>query len=206
LPEPVDETSGPMHSTASSAPARPAELFEFAKYLGARMMAIDWRRNADRLQLRLAPVTPMTCLSCIPVLWGDSSMLTMHTSGRVEVHLGEKDRASLVALSPGSSVDRVHLEANVAHAAAEAFDSVRKGEVAQAERQLGIESESALYRVEPKKTTLVRVRKWFLRFAALMMIAEGFWVQQMQRSVERQTARMVPPAQPVPVEAIPTGK
>jgi len=71
----------------------------------------------------------------------------MHTSGCVEVHLGEKDRASLVALSPGGSVDRVHLEANVAHAAAEAFDSVRKGEVAQAERQLGIESESTLYRV-----------------------------------------------------------
>jgi RNA polymerase sigma-70 factor (ECF subfamily) len=193
--------SGPDSSEeVSAAPARPAELFEFGQFLGARMMAIDWRRRADRLQLRLAPVTPMTCLSCVPVLWGDASMLTLHTSGHVEVHLGEKDRASLVALSPGAAVDRDLLEANVAKAAANAFDSMRKGELTLAERQLGIESESALYRVEPKKTTLARARTWGLRIVGVLMIVQGIVFFQMQRSIQSQVPRLIPPAQPVPVQ------
>ena len=106
--------------------------------MGARMMAIDWRRGPDWLRLRLAPVTPVACLGCIPTFWGDASTLTLHRAGEMEVHLGGKDCASLIALSPGETVDRDLLQTNVAAAAAEAFARLRKGDVNDAERALGM--------------------------------------------------------------------
>ena len=145
-------------------------------------------------------MTPVACLGCIPTFWGDASTLTLHRAGEMEVHLGGRDCASLIALSPGETVDRDLLQTNVAAAAAEAFARLRKGDVNEAERALGMESDAAVYRMEPKKTVLARTRKWLLRAVGLLMIAEGLWMQQMQRSIEGGKAHMAPPSPPAHVE------
>jgi hypothetical protein len=174
------------------------ELFALAKFLGARMMAFDWRRGADWLRLRLAPVTPSPCLGCLPSIWGDASTLTVFTDGRVETHLGRHDRSSLVALATESEVESDALEAAVALAASKALESITAGQMDEADRQIGTKPSADLYRVEPKKTTLARTRKWFLRGVGLLMIAEGIWIYQMQRWIQNQVPPLQSPAVPMP--------
>jgi RNA polymerase sigma-70 factor (ECF subfamily) len=161
---------------ARGTPRSMDELFAFAKFLGARMLAFDWRRGTDRLQLRLAPVTPSTCLGCFPAMWGDASTVTLFCDGRVKAHLGAADRKSLAALSPGLAVETEKLEAGVSRAAALALESVRGGSPEAAENQLGQEPAAAVYRMDPGKTRLAVIRKWALRGVGLLIMAEGFWM------------------------------
>jgi RNA polymerase sigma-70 factor (ECF subfamily) len=174
IPCPIGTLSEGNDSPVRSAgSATTGELFAFSRFLGDRLRAMDWRRGPDWIRLRLAPVTASPALGCFPTIWGDASTLTLHTSGRVEAHLGERDSLALEALAGKAITTRERLEDQVAAAAIAALQAFRAGNTADAEAQFGIESDSTLYRVEPNKTTLSHTRRWILRAVGVLMIATG---------------------------------
>lgn len=150
-------------------------LLEFARFLGARFLASNFRSETTGLRLRLMPVgnrflTNMATVFMPPITRNCSHIL-LNLDGTVAAHCGKTDSKDLFALKTVQVANPRELERIVAAAVGEAWQEFRRGNPTRAERMLGETLESDVFNVPPARAKSMRWWRIFLCGALILMLA-----------------------------------
>ncbi len=146
-----------------------ADLLAFARLLGSRWLANDYRWDESGLRLRLTPVKwsffrgPMHDLAG----WKHASVLLLGWDGSVTATLGDVDRYVLHALRGNNSLPP-DLEETVVAAVVTAWECFRAANASAAETALGQASEESVFNVPPAQSGLAR---WRPRLLMVLLLA-----------------------------------
>ena len=136
-----------------------AALRAFARFLGERQLARDFRWRPEGLILYLPGVkSPLrrTWNRIFPSVRNDSN-ITLGWDGLVTARCGRIDAAGLRALPSNSVSDLGALEHQVATAVSEAWRNFREGKTALAEKAIGQIPDADIFVVPPTRT---RANRW----------------------------------------------
>ena len=131
-----------------------AKLRAFARFLGERQLASNFRWGTDGLILYLPAVkSPFvtTWNSVFPSIRNNSNVL-LGWDGSVAAFCEKKDAADLEALKSHSVSDPASLQNQVAMAVSQAWRNFREGEIAFAERTIGQIPDAEIFVVPPSRT------------------------------------------------------
>lgn len=163
-------TPSPATQPTAANPMRfqKADLLQFARFLGTRWIADDFRWTSDGLQLRLPRATatrwhPPGWLKP----WADRSTLHLGFNGTAEAHLSPGDKSALQSINSSASVDSTKLEFQVLAAVESAWTHFRGRSMVDAELAVGQVPESEVFLKSPAKAGSAR---WQFR-AALFLLA-----------------------------------
>lgn len=186
----VDRDPPPTPPAGEDAWRRTA--WALARFLGGERVVEDWRWERSALWLRLARVTPSMLGSMIPFYWGSASRLRVGRDGRVEARVGKADRRDLKV---GSEAAVAELEQRVAQAVSACWGAAQRGDLPEARRCLGTQSETEIFARPFARSPVTRTRVWVLRgasvFLLVMLIVQQRW---MNTSSEVHQARWMVPA------------
>lgn len=133
------------------------ELWRFARFLGNRGLAVDYRWSAEGIRLLLAPVRPTLVWPLrFPFYWRGYSFLTLGRDGRVEAVLGRIDETHLASLPQASPSLKRTLQQCVGTATRAALTAFLAGETGRAEELVGQLPEATIFRQPPRQSKAVR--------------------------------------------------
>ncbi|HEY1172306.1 MAG TPA: sigma-70 family RNA polymerase sigma factor [Verrucomicrobiae bacterium] len=134
-------------------------LLSFARFLGSKWLANDYRWNKQGLQLFLPPVKGSFLSNMmrvfIPFRMGLSSVV-LQWDGLVSAHLGREDLTALHAMEAGGLCATATLEKQVEAAVAQSWRDFRAGDLVLARRSLGEISDEVVFLVPPVHSKGVR--------------------------------------------------
>ncbi|MBX3734977.1 MAG: RNA polymerase sigma factor [Verrucomicrobiae bacterium] len=138
-----------------------------AQFLGQRQLAVDFRWRGDQLDLRLAGIRFIQALPVPSLFWNRTSLLTLRADGSVRASLGTRDAR---ALGRAGEAAVTALEQRVERATEAAWVALLTEGPAAAERWIGQQPESEVFKVVPRQS---RAGKWRLRVIgiAIAMVA-----------------------------------
>lgn len=157
LPVPDVEPAGIARSKA--------DLIAFARFLGTRWLANNYRWSNEGLTLRLPPANFSQWSGWTDTAFNWSlrqrSWICLGWDGSVTGRLGEKDRRSLAKLRQDEIFPKSGCEAQVAATVSVAWNKFDAGDLDGAERALGQVAESDVFMVSPAKGGFGRLR-WLM--------------------------------------------
>jgi RNA polymerase sigma factor (sigma-70 family) len=149
----------------SKASRSKAELLAFARFLGTRWLANNFRWSDAGLMLRLPPAnfSQWTGWTDMTFNWSfrKRSWICLGRDGRVTAQLGEKDRRVITKLRQGGAISHVEWETQVSAAVSTAWRKFEANDIAAAEKVLGQVAESEVFVVSPAKGGVAKVR-WLM--------------------------------------------
>jgi hypothetical protein len=163
-------------ANATGLPLKKSQLRAFARFLGTRLLVVDYYWLGSSLWLRLTPVKRLSLFEALggsgvcPIGWNRLSTLRLSSDGAVSARLGVRDEAALLETEGRDLPDTVGLETRVAEAVESAWQHFRAGEIAAAERALGQRLDSEIFKVPPARARSTRVMQAFMVVAALPII------------------------------------
>lgn len=151
------------------------ELLAFARFLGARYLASNFRWETGGLALRLPPVgnkflTNMAMIFLPPVS-RNCSYILLGWAGTVQAHCGKADARNLTGLKNASRAGPPALENLVAENTVQAWREFRCGNLPAAERALGGSSESEVFVLPPARAKSMRWWRILIGVSAALMLA-----------------------------------
>ena len=146
------------------------ELIAMARFLGTRWIVDGYRWVKDGLILRLPPVQLSFLDRVLTYRWSNRSRLLLKWNGEVHACLSHDDKQSLVYFSGTGIVSDEELESCVAHAVASAWENVRRGQCAMAEKAIGQIPDSEVFK-KPRSTT--RAARVQLAIALCLLVMLG---------------------------------
>ena len=149
------------------------ELLAFARFLSERFLTLNYRWAEGGLQLCLPAYqrARFSQLSDVFSLrWRKSSWIQIGWDGTIEAHCGSRDQAEMRADGAAALHPIAELEAQVAAAVQSAWDSLRDGDLATAERQVGQVPDAEVFRVPPTRALAYRVWAVFMFICLAAMI------------------------------------
>jgi RNA polymerase sigma-70 factor, ECF subfamily len=136
------------------------ELLRFARFLGTRYLAVNFRWDRDGLILRLQPVAPrlLTNLAFVflPPIRPNDSFISLGWDGTVIAHCGPADAGALSSLATAQFIHARELEEEVADVIDQAWREFREGNLFAAERTLGQVADSEVFVVPPARSKSTR--------------------------------------------------
>jgi RNA polymerase sigma factor (sigma-70 family) len=150
------------------------ELFAFARFLGTRWLARNYRWREDGLELRLTPANASVwgMLRNLPS-WTQDSRLLLQQAGKVAARLGERDRKILRRLQGEKLPSDIELENVVSRAIESAWGTFRAGNLVAAERAIGQMSEADVF-IKPRvRTVSTRVQRGIM-IGCLLFVPVSF--------------------------------
>jgi RNA polymerase sigma-70 factor (ECF subfamily) len=169
-----------------------SQLLEFARFLGNRLLVVDYLWRGQGLILRLPPLKTslwdVLGSFCFYSISGRRfSYLLLEWNGAVSVQLGIKDEEALLASQGRALPGTRDLEKQVAVAVESAWRHFRNGDSALAERVLGQVPEADIFILPPARSKAVRLQRGvMIFFLALMLILNGLiffkpsWMQDVR--------------------------
>jgi len=151
-----------------------AALRAFARFLGERQLASNFRWGTDGLILYLRAVQSPFAETSIFTPVRNNSNITLGWDGSVAARCGKKDAADLEALKSNSVSDTASLQYQVALAVSQAWWNFREGKIAFAERAIGQIPDTDIFVVPPSRTG---ANRWTIvllgGLSILMLIAQA---------------------------------
>ena len=146
-----------------------AELRAFARFLGERRLATNFRWGKNGLILFLPAVkSPFvtTWNSVFPSVRNNSNII-LGWDGSVAARCGGKDAVDLEVLRNNSASDPTSLQNQVAMAVSQAWRNFREGKIAFAERAIGQIPNAEIFIVPPGRT---RANRWRIAWISGILI------------------------------------
>jgi RNA polymerase sigma factor (sigma-70 family) len=135
------------------------ELLTFARFLGSRWLAIDFRWNKGRLVLRLPPVkASLWSLVEFYSGWSQASQIILNGNGRISAKLSERDHSALGAIHKERILAKADLEDAVSSSLQSAWACLRNHDLKGAGRFIGETREDEIFVVPLAKSGLTRWR------------------------------------------------
>jgi RNA polymerase sigma-70 factor (ECF subfamily) len=159
-------------------------LLTFARFLGFRWLAVNYRWETHGLALQLPPVKAGfldKMASAILPMSRHCSCVVLRFDGAVLAQCNETDAAELADLAPERWRDTAELETHVSGTVQEAWRSFRAGNVNEAEQLLGEIAESEVFIVPPARAAGTRWQRIFLGLVVVAMVALMVMNWQRQR-------------------------
>ncbi len=175
----LEKTSAENSPTKTAIPLNKSQLLVFARFLGNRLLVVDYIWRGQGLILRLPPLKTslwdVLGSFCFYSISGRRfSYLLLEWNGAVSVQLGINDEEALRTSEGRSSPGAADLEKQVAVAVESAWRHFRNGDSALAERVLGQVPEADIFIVPPARSKAVRLQRGvMIFFLALMLILNG---------------------------------
>jgi len=162
----------------------------FARFLGERLLAANFRWKTPGLILFLPPINARRAWSWSRIFpsTGNNSHITLGWEGEVTAYCDEKDAAGLSVLPVETTSAPAALEAQVAQVVAQAWQQFRAGKVAAAERAIGQIPDSEIYVVPPNR---IRSYRW-QRMAAFGLLTLSLSLFAVAWLFQEQLAGMKP--------------
>lgn len=162
-------TGPPAVATASS----PRILREFARFLGKRLLARDWRPHPDGIELLLN--LPGFGIASIWYSWKLGHTLVLRENGTVSAHLSELGIRAMARTATVDPADVPELETMVAAAVSRSFASFASGDPGDAESHLGESDSETIFLKNPKSAAgmVWRVTGHLLLAASMFYF---FWI------------------------------
>ena len=153
-----------------------SQLLAFARFLGNRLLVVDYLWREQGLILRLSPLKTsfgdvLGSLGFYSISGRRFSFLLLEWNGTVSAQLGIKDEEALVASEGRSLPGSEDLENQVAAAVESAWRHFRNGEPALAERAVGQVPETDIFIVPPARSKAVRLQRGVMIFFLALMLA-----------------------------------
>ena len=155
------------------------ELRAFARFLGERQLAAEFRWTRNGLLLFLPPVkSPLRRFwhSFFPAVLRDS-FITLSWDGSVVAHCGRNDVAGLAVLQNDRLPDLEDLEQQVATTVTQAWSQFRAGKTALAEQTIGQIPDAEIFVVPPGRTRASRWQKVMLGGIITVCLILFGWVR-----------------------------
>ncbi len=163
------------------------DLFQFARFMGGRWMASDFRRTAEGLVLQLTPVKAtfqsLTWNLAYLFFRKNNSSLTLRDDGTAQATLSEADLKILNRTCSGARLEKSALEARVAAAVMSAWQQFRTGNLAAAERSLGQIPDSEVFIRPVKKSLSTQLQRAFAIGVAGFLAIQMFYLNGMMKSL-----------------------
>ncbi|MGA2052173.1 MAG: RNA polymerase sigma factor [Opitutales bacterium] len=195
--------AGSKKAGETAPPMGRAEVLAFARFLGERYWAMNYRWADDGLMLCLPGVAKGPLLygwtTAAYFRWSKRSWILLGWDGVVRAHCGRQDEEALRALGGAQAIPGPELEARVAAGVEEAWGLFRKGEADLAERGLGQVPEAEVFRVPQARSNVTRWRVWIWVVVIIVMIV--LKVLSITHEAPKGKATM---AVPTPVSTAPT--
>ena len=157
-----------------------SQLLSFARFLGNRLLVVDYLWRGHGLILRLPALKTVSLWDALASFGFYStsgrrfSYLMLEWNGTVSAQLGVRDEAALRASEGRALSNAVALEKQVAVAVESAWRHFRNGDSALAERAVGQVPEADIFIVPPARSKAVRLlRGVMIFFLALMLVLNG---------------------------------
>ncbi|HEX5400075.1 MAG TPA: RNA polymerase sigma factor, partial [Verrucomicrobiae bacterium] len=150
-------------------------LLAFARFLGSRFLATNFRWETSGLVLRLPPVDnrfwPGIAGLFMPPISRNCSHILLGYDGTVMAHCGNNDWRDLSALKTGTMTDPQRLECLVVKIIGQAWREFRIGNLSAAERLVGDSPESEVFVVPPARAKPMRWWRVWIGASAVLMAA-----------------------------------
>ena len=159
----------PGHKESSTRFDR-AALRAFARFLGERQLAGNFRWGTDGLILYLPAVKSpfVTTWNSIFPSVRNNSYIALGWDGSVAARCGKKDAADLEALRSNSVSNFASLQNQVAMAVSQAWRNFREGKIAFAEQAIGQIPDAEIFVVPPART---RANRWtIILFGGILIL------------------------------------
>jgi RNA polymerase sigma-70 factor (ECF subfamily) len=157
-----------------------SQLLAFARFLGNRLLVVDYLWRGQGLILRLPALKTVSLLDALASFGFYSasgrrfSYLMLEWNGTVSAQLGVRDEAALRASEGRALSNAAALEKQVAVAVESAWRHFRNGDSALAERAVGQVPEADIFVVPPARSKAVRLQRGvMIFFLALMLVLNG---------------------------------
>ena len=154
------------------------ELLAFARFLGTRWLASNYRWTEAGLELRLTPANTSVwgMLRNLPS-WSENSRLLLQPDGKVTAQLGRRDRKALRRLQGETLPSDIELENVVSRAIESAWGKFRNGDLLAAERAVGQMSEADVFIKPRARTVSTRVQRGIV-IGCLLFAAGSFFLTE----------------------------
>lgn len=166
------------------------ELLAFARFLGTRWLANQFRWTPEGLCLRLPPVTFSQWTGWTDLMWNWSwrkrSQIQLAWNGTVSAKFGKRDQRALAKYHDHAQCDPVALEARVDGAVTTAWRLFAAQNLPSAERALGQVPENDVFVTSPAKGGMARVR-WLMAvlLGLLFLSSIGLHIPGCREQLER---------------------
>ena len=175
----LEATPAEKSSTESTLALSKSQLLAFARFLGNRLLVVDYLWRGQGLILRLSPLKTsfrdvLGSLGFYSTSGRRFSFLLLEWNGTVSAQLGISDEEVLRA-SQGHPLPNVaDLENQVAVAVESAWRHFRNGDSALAERAVGQVPDTDIFIVPPARSKAARLQRGVMIFVlALMLVLSG---------------------------------
>ncbi len=153
-----------------------SQLLAFARFLGNRLLVVDYLWRGQGLILRLSPLKSSSgdvlgSFGFYSTSGRRFSFLLLEWNGTVSAQLGIKEEEALLALEGRALPGVADLEKQVAVAVESAWRHFRNGEPALAERAVGQVPETDIFIVPPARSKAVRLQRGVMIFFLALMLA-----------------------------------
>ncbi len=163
-------------TTRSSRTISEDELFRFARELGKRWLARDYKWTESSLILRLAPIESSVLNPSLPGFWGDSSTLTLYRNGEIKANLSRKDLLAIQKSTQNQTQKTDDLERTVTASVKSAFAAFQKTDFSRLESVLGEQSDAEIFHQPPGKSKSVTNSRRAIFVCVAIMIAGSSFV------------------------------
>ncbi len=175
------ESQGMLKTAESQAAAAISPLLDrqalrqFARFLGTRLLATNFRWDARGLALSLPPVRRSFLAGMasvfLPPVGAGTSRIHLDWDGKVAARCADRDVSALASLTAGApSHELPEIETAVANAAARAWAEFRAGNLPLAEKMLGESPESQLFLIPPARARSARGWRALMAAAGLLLL------------------------------------
>jgi RNA polymerase sigma-70 factor (ECF subfamily) len=167
-------------STETKLSLNKSQLLTFARFLGNRLLVVDYLWRGQGLILRLPALKTVSLWDALGSFGFYStsgrrfSYLMLEWNGTVSAQLGIRDEEALLVSEGRALPDAVDLEKQVAVAVESAWRHFCNGDSAMVERALGQVPETDIFIVPPARSKAVRLQRGvMIFFLALMLVLNG---------------------------------
>ncbi len=164
-------------ATTPAARLEKSDLKRFGKFLADRNLVNGFRWRPEGLVRRqgfVKPSWPMNKAAvfkaAFPLATRDSSNVLLHWNGEVSAQISERDDRTQRMLKPEEAAQRAKIQTQVAAAATRAWQAFRQGDIAAADRALGEQPDSEIFRVPPARSAAMRWRQASLGLVVLLFL------------------------------------
>jgi RNA polymerase sigma-70 factor (ECF subfamily) len=154
------------------------ELLAFARFLGERYLAVNYRWVEDGLMLCLPTVAnaPLNGFASVSYFrWSKCSWIVLSWDGAVRAHCGPRDERALRGLGDPNISSEADLAVRVMSSVGRAWRSFRIGDWAFAERVLGQVADAEVFVVPPPRSIAVRWWQWLFLGVVIVMLLQGLF-------------------------------
>ena len=166
-----------------------AQLQAFARFLGSRFLALNYRWTESGLQLCLPNVTGVIwhfrqMAAVVFCRWEKNSWIELGWHGTIRAHCSDGDASLLQTMEGPAKASAAALEERVAAAVAFAWSRFRAGDLAAAERSVGEVPDSEVFLTPPSKSKGFRMQAAFMLITAAVLIYSSLKIWRITQTSE----------------------